>query len=41
MFIDSSVNSLGFILNTQLTPAIYAGLGLMFGGTEIEVETLT
>lgn len=39
--IDSSVNSLGFILNTQLTPAIYAGLGLMFGGTEIEVETLS
>ena len=39
--INSRVNSIGFIRNTQLTPTIRVGLGLMFGGTEIEVETLS
>jgi len=37
--IDSRVNSIGFIRNTRLTPTITVGLGLMFGGTEIEVES--
>ena len=37
--IDSRVNSIGFIRNTRLTPTIRVGLGLMFGGTEIEVES--
>ncbi len=36
---DSRDKSIGFLSNTQLTPTISLGLGLMFGGIEIEFET--
>ncbi len=35
----SRAKSIGFLQNIPLTPTISVGLGLMFGGMEIEVET--
>lgn len=36
---NSRVQSIGFMKNIPLTPTINVGLGLMFGGIEVEVET--
>ena len=35
----SKVQSIGFMQNIPLTPTINVGLGLMFGGIEIEIES--
>jgi len=37
--IDSREKFIGYMHNTQLTPSIHVGLGLMFGGSEIELES--